>query len=99
MNDKDAKSSSGTTAIVIVVAVLILGIPCIAGVLAVFGVGFFFVRTGASAPDQPPPQVMSQPVEPIMTEPLPVKPAPETTAPPEAAAPSESTAPAPSEDK
>ena len=100
MTDKDARSSSGTTAIVIVAAVLILGIPCIAGVVAVFGVGFFFVRSGATAPDQPQMEVMGQPVE-TMVSPPPAESAPEPIAPmpPETAAPSETTVPAPPDGK
>jgi hypothetical protein len=89
MNDKDSKESSGTTAIIIVVAVLLLGLPCLA-VVGLFGAGVLFYSNGArdvpravdSAPmiqDSPPP-----PAEP----PLPAQ-----------AAPDESAAPMPQEQK
>ncbi len=73
MNKPESSSSGSNAGLVIVIAVLVLGLPCLAGVV-LLGAGFFWASTVQVAPA--PPVLTPGPVpvmlEPVLTKPVPV---------------------------
>ena len=67
MNDRDPRSSGNTTAIIAIVVVLLLAVPCLLAVL-LFGAGIFVYRATEQYEtqieqtiDEPPPPAVPQP--------------------------------------
>jgi hypothetical protein len=91
MNKPQPMSAGSNAGVVILIAILVLAVPCVAG-LVLFGAGMYWVRSEVQiAP--PPPPVMVAPVQEVAPQPV-IE--PESAPPAEASETSEFSAPPPS---